>query len=306
MKITIRYSRKAKEYRLIDKETGEVVENYPQGSEGKATAERRKLELEHPELAPVLADLVARHGGNDQGRAFRGAQIVADEGVSPNGDVGLFYVDSQDPGKEGIRYLVNLARQRCECEDWQNGWAGHKHGAPNIDGLPFCKHIAACRIFEGMEGKPPTVVEGRPVNEVEDRKKALVDEDDDLSRAQDRPEDRPADGNDCSTEEAESQEERLRTAMARYSTRREEPPPEVPQVQEQEPPINVKVTVEVVEEEGEGDVVPPNLEVQERIADLAAWTNRPTLPEAEPTEDDLAWFDSQVPGLYRWMGTAWA
>ena len=162
MKTRIEYSRKDKEYRLLNL-TGEVLDTWPAGEGMRQLAEWAQLTAESPAVAALVRRMVARNPVVE-GRALRAAQLLLDARVRKNGGPFAYDVDSQTIPGQVYHVDDEPGAFRCECEDFEGALTDQRHSAPWIGDGPKCKHILAVVLTLKLKSETVPVAHTETVN----------------------------------------------------------------------------------------------------------------------------------------------
>ena len=137
----ISYQRSAREYHVIDTDTGEIVETFPAGMKDLAT--RHAISYADPRLARIIKQEILINHPYLESRAWKAAAYVVEDKVTPmpNGPY-LAVVEGKD--------LYQITRAdgltHCNCFDYVG------FGAPLVgtNGQRVCKHILATQLVNRL------------------------------------------------------------------------------------------------------------------------------------------------------------
>lgn len=138
----VTYDRSERAYRVIDAESGEIVETFPAGH--KAEAERYAIAFFSPRLARIVQDELLAKRPYLEARAWRAAELVLSHAVAAADGLYVAYVagsgDTYAIGHDGHGVT-------CTCPDYTG------FGAPVVDGSGqrMCKHILAWRLWQRLQ-----------------------------------------------------------------------------------------------------------------------------------------------------------
>lgn len=138
---TITFDRKRNVYRV---QNGQLIGEFPAGSEGRRQAELAALKHDGPESFGQYLELVAQ--GEDEGRARRAARLVQ------RGHVDLEAGTVRSQGSDLVYHVNGI----CECEDYQH----HGEG---------CKHQLALRIVQTLADEAAMMAQRKQADKIERR-----------------------------------------------------------------------------------------------------------------------------------------
>lgn len=150
------YNRQTRKWELTG-QIGELLKSFPPGPAGRQAAVIAQLEIEAPQ-ALALALQLEDAFSNLQGRALRGAQIAADNGIIRTS--GRQWRARSQKSPRNLYDVYDLTGQgfRCRCRDWDSGNEGRSPGAPRLrrngTRFPACKHVIAVLISEKLRPQP--------------------------------------------------------------------------------------------------------------------------------------------------------
>ena len=137
------YDRSQRAYNVYCPKTGELVDTFPSGREGKRAAFQMSVQLQNPQLH-TLATQWCEMYPELQARVWRAAEIVLDDGVLPAFSMQHLAVISSQNSAHG-EYNVAMRDQmlQCDCEDFVS------FSAPMIgeNSQLLCKHLLAYVLF---------------------------------------------------------------------------------------------------------------------------------------------------------------